>query len=145
MLKFCGIDYKVYLFGVYGVGMPVDSNNVLNKSFCFAVRVTKLYKHLTKEQKEYVLSKQLLRAGTSIGANVNEAQAGQSKADFIAKMSIASKESRETKYWLKLLCETGYLDTSQPHVSSLLEQSEELIKILTKIVKTSQSNLKTKN
>ncbi|MGI5308741.1 four helix bundle protein [Rheinheimera sp. WS51] len=124
--------------------MPVDSNNVLNKSFCFAVRVIKLYQHLCKEQKEYVLSKQLLRAGTSIGANINEAQAGQSKADFIAKMCIASKESRETKYWLNLLCETGYLDSSQPHVISLLEQSEELIKILTTIIKNAQRNNKTK-
>ncbi|ART78832.1 four helix bundle protein [Oceanisphaera avium] len=117
-------------------------NNVQSKSFKFAVRIVKLYQHLSKEQREYVLSKQLLRSGTSIGANVNEAQAGQSKADFTAKMSIASKEARETKYWLELLCETDYLDKSQPHVLSLLEQSEELIKILTAIVKVSQQNLK---
>lgn len=83
--------------------MPVGSNNVLEKAFDFAVRVIKLYQHLAKEHKEYVLSKQLLRCGTSIGANINEAQAGQSKADFVAKMSIASKESREAKYWLELL------------------------------------------
>ncbi|MCC5853829.1 MAG: four helix bundle protein [Alkalimonas sp.] len=83
---------------------------------------------------------QLLRSGTSIGANVNEAQSGQSKADFIAKMSIASKEARETKYWLELLCEAGYLDNSKPHVVSLLMQSETLIKILTKIVKSSQAS-----
>ena len=123
--------------------MPVESSKVLEKSFDFAVRVVRLYQFLTQEHKEYVLSKQLLRCGTSIGANINEAQAGQSKADFIAKMSIASKESRETKYWLDLLCVTGYLDSEQPHVVSLLEQTDELIKMLTKIVKTSQ--LKTKH
>lgn len=116
-------------------------NNVLDKSFVFAVRIVKVYQHLSKDKREYVLSKQLLRSGTSIGANVNEAQAGQSKADFIAKMSIASKEARETKYWLNLLCSTGYLDKRQPSVLSLLEQSDELIKIITAIVKSSQANL----
>jgi four helix bundle protein len=75
--------------------MPAESNNVLVKAFEFAVRVVRLYQYLVKEHKEFVLSKQLVRCGTSIGANINEAQAGQSKADFIAKMSIASKESRE--------------------------------------------------
>lgn len=122
--------------------MPVESNNVLGKAFDFAVRVVRLHQHLVKEHKEFVLSKQLLRCGTSIGANINEAQAGQSKADFIAKMSIASKESREAKYWLELLCITGYLDSTQPHVASLVDQSEELIKILTRIVKTAQLNSK---
>lgn len=127
--------------------MPVESNNVQDKAFEFAVRVVRLYQYLVKEHKEFVLSKQLVRCGTSIGANINEAQAGQSKADFIAKMSIASKESREAKYWLELLCITGYLDNTQPHVTSLLNQNEELIKILTSIVKTSQANSKitTKN
>lgn len=118
--------------------MPAEANNVLTKAFEFAVRVIKLYQYLSKEHKEFVLSKQLLRCGTSIGANINEAQAGQSKADFVAKMSIASKESREAKYWLELLCVTGYLDSTQPHVTSLLHQSEELIKILTSIVKKAQ-------
>ena len=121
-----------------------QDNNVLNKSFEFSVRIIRLYQHLSKEQKEYVLSKQLLRSGTSIGANINEAQAGQSKADFAAKMSISSKEARETKYWLGLLCATGYLDKSQPHLTSLLKQSEELIKIITAIVKRTQENLKIK-
>ena len=118
--------------------MEAKVNNVLDKSFGFSVRIVRLYQHLSKEQREYVLSKQLLRSGTSIGANINEAQAGQSKADFVAKMSIASKEARESKYWLELLCETGYLDSSQPHVISLLEQSDELIKIITTIVKNTQ-------
>lgn len=107
----------------------MSRNNVLEKAFGFAVRIVKLYQHLVKENKEYVLSKQLLRSGTSIGANINEAQAAQSTADFIAKMSIASKEARETHYWLQLLCETDYLNKEQPHVHSLLEQSEELIKM----------------
>ncbi|UQB43371.1 four helix bundle protein [Thiomicrospira microaerophila] len=121
-----------------------DDNNALNKAFGFAVRVVKLHQFLSKEHKEYVLSKQVLRSGTSIGANINEAQAGQSKADFIAKMSIASKEARETKYWIALLCETNYLDQNDHHVKTLLEQSEELIKILTSIVKTAQQNAKIK-
>lgn len=118
------------------------SDTVLDKSFDFALRTVKLCKHLAAERKEHVLSKQLLRSGTSIGANVNEAQAAQSKADFIAKMSIASKEARETNYWLRLLCEANYLDKTQPHVKTLLNQSEELVKMLTSIVKTAQSNLK---
>lgn len=113
-------------------------NAVLDKAFAFAVRIVKLCQHLTQENREYVLSKQLLRSGTSIGANINEAQAGQSRADFIAKMAIASKEARETKYWLDLLCETNYLDNSQQHVKTLLDENEQLIKLLTSIVKTSQ-------
>ena len=75
----------------------MKDNVILDKSFSFAVRVVKLYKYLCNDKKEYVISKQLLRSGTSIGANINEAQAGESKADFIAKMSIASKEARESK------------------------------------------------
>lgn len=78
--------------------MVSGENNIQIKSFVFAVRIVRLYQFLSKEHKEYVLSKQLLRSGTSIGANVNEAQAAQTKADFAAKMSIASKEARETKY-----------------------------------------------
>jgi four helix bundle protein len=115
-------------------------NPVLVKSFEFAVRIVKLYKYLVKEHKEYVLSKQLLRSGTSIGANINEAQAAQSKADFIAKMSIASKESRETQYWINLLIQTDYLKITEPHVERLLQESNELAKLLTSIVKTAQLN-----
>ena len=92
------------------------------------------------DKKEYVLSKQLLRAGTSIGANINEAQAGQSKADFIAKMAIASKEARESKYWIDLLIKTDYLDINENHVKPLLNDIEEIIKLLTSIVKTSMEN-----
>lgn len=117
-----------------------SDNAILDKSFSFAVRIVKLYQHLCTEQKEYVLSKQLLRSGTSIGANVNEAQAAQSIKDFIAKMSISSKEARETQYWLQLLCETGYLDPESQHVKSLLNESLELIKLLTSIIKTTSQN-----
>ena len=96
------------------------------------------YRYLTNEQKEYVLSKQLLRCGTSIGANISEAQRGQSKADFISKMSIALKEANETLYWLKLLYKTDYLNKSQ--FDSLNGDITELISILTSICKTSNSN-----
>ena len=117
-----------------------QDNIILDKSFDFAIRVVKLYKYLCDEKREYVLSKQLLRCGTSVGANINEAQAGQSKADFIAKMSIASKEARETKYWIDLLIKTDYLDINENNVESLLKDIEEIIKLLTAIVKRSQVN-----
>ncbi len=118
----------------------MSGNIILDKSFEFAIRVVKLYKYLCDDKKEYILSKQLLRAGTSIGANINEAQAGQSKADFIAKMAIASKEARESKYWIDLLIKTDYLDINENHVKSLLNDIEEIIKLLTSIVKTSMEN-----
>lgn len=110
----------------------------LNKSFEFATRIVKLYKYLCENKKEYIISKQLLRCGTSIGANINEAQAAQTKKDFIAKMSIASKEARETKYWIDLLIATDYLSKDDKHTKSLFLETEELIKLLTSIVKTSQ-------
>ena len=117
-----------------------EKTNIQHKSFDFAVRAVKLYQYLSTEKNECVLSKQLLRSGTSIGANVNEAQAAQSKADFIAKMSIASKEARETNYWIQLLCETNYLDIKQEYVITLINDIDEIIRILTSIVKTSQQN-----
>ena len=119
--------------------MISEKNITLNKSFDFSVRVVKLYKYLSSQKKEYIISKQLLRCGTSIGANINEAQAGQTKKDFIAKMSIASKEARETKYWIDLLIATDYLSKEDKHTKSLLLDIEELIKLLTSIVKTSQT------
>jgi four helix bundle protein len=115
-----------------------SKNITLDKSFQFSIRIVKLYKYLCSEKKEYILSKQLLRSGTSIGANINEAQAGQSKKDFIAKMSIASKEARESKYWIDLLIETDYLSEKDNYTNSLVIEIEELIKLLTSIVKTSQ-------
>ncbi len=116
----------------------MKNNVVLEKSFDFAVRIVKLYKYLCDEKKEYVLSKQLLKSGTSIGANINEAQAGQSKRDFIAKMSIASKEARESKYWIKLLIKTDYLDRDNIYTKSLVNDTEEMVKLLTSIVKSSK-------
>ncbi|MEX1058032.1 MAG: four helix bundle protein [Natronospirillum sp.] len=117
----------------------MKDNQVLDRSFDFAVRVVNLNKYLAGEKKEYVLSKQLLRSGTSIGANINEAQAAQSRNDFISKMCIASKEARETKYWLKLLVATDYLPESHPNTKSLLAEAETLIKILTAIIKSTQA------
>ena len=116
----------------------MKDNIVLDKSFNFAVRIVKLYKYFCSEKKEYILSKQLLRCGTSIGANINEAQAGQSKKDFIAKMSIASKEARESQYWINLLIKTDYLNSNDEHTKSLLKDVEEIVKLLTSIVKSSQ-------
>lgn len=115
-------------------------NQILDKSFNFAIRIVNLSRIL-QNKNEYVLSKQLLRSGTSVGANVNEAQAAQSKKDFVSKMSIATKEARESYYWINLLIKTDYIDVKDQHVQTLLKQSEELIKILTSIVKTGQSNL----
>lgn len=109
------------------------------RSFDFALNTIKLVKVL-REKKEYVFADQLLRSSTSIGANVAEAGAGQSKRDFIAKMSIASKEARETRYWLKLLNKSKLISTD---LSEYLDEIEQIIKILTKIVKTSQENNKT--
>ena len=106
------------------------------KSFNFAVRIVNLYKHLTDTKKECVLSKQLLRSGTSIGANVAEAEQAQSKPDFVSKMNIALKEASETKYWIKLLKATNYL--SEEESSSILTDCVELEKILISIVKSSK-------
>ena len=113
---------------------------IKNKSFQFSLKIIQLYKKLLNE-KEFVISRQLLKSGTSIGANIEEALAGQSKKDFIAKMSISSKEARETKYWLRLLKES---ELTLLDVDVLLNDIEEIIRMLTSIVKTSQQNL-TKN
>ena len=110
-------------------------NVIVEKSFDFAVRIVNLRKYLTREHKEFVLSKQLLRSGTSIGANVSEAQRGQSKADFTAKMSIALKEASETEYWIKLLYRTEYLSKEQ--YDSLNGDVQELIGLLMAICRTS--------
>ena len=103
------------------------------KSFDFAVRTVNLYKHLTQEKKEFVLSKQLLRCGTSIGANIAEAERGQSKADFNAKLNIALKEANETYYWLRLLHETDYLTDKE--FKSIEKDIDEIIAILVSICK----------
>ena len=113
----------------------MSDNVVENKSFDFAVRIVNLHKHLSNEKKEFVLSKQLLRSGTSIGANVSEALRGQSKADFLAKMSIALKEANESHYWIRLLYKTDFL--TEQEFNSIENDIIELIKILSSICKTS--------
>ena len=115
----------------------MKDNIVKTKSFDFAVRIVNLYKHLTADKKEFVLSKQLLRSGTSIGANVTESENAQSKADFISKMNIALKEASETQYWLLLLHSTDYL--SDKEFASINEDAAELVAILTSICKTTKS------
>ena len=111
-----------------------NGNQVLAKSKAFAIRCIRLRKYLMNESCEYDLSRQMLRSGTSIGANVKEAIRGQSRPDFGAKMNIALKEASETEYWLELLGETDYLSESQ--AQSMLEDCRELIKLLTSIVKS---------
>ena len=115
----------------------MNQNVSVEESFEFAVRIVNLYKYLLREHKEYTLSKQLLRCGTSIGANVSEAQRGQSKADFAAKMNIALKEANETQYWLKLLYRTEYLTKNQ--YESLDSDIQELLGILTAICKSANA------
>ena len=106
------------------------------KSFQFAVRIVKLYKHLRVAKKEFVLSRQLLRSGTSIGANVAEAQQAQSRADFISKLNIALKEAAETNYWLRLLQATDFL--SDAEFQSIHNDCRELEKILSSILKSAR-------
>jgi len=117
-------------------------NIVLDKSFAFAVRVVKLYKYLCEEKKEYVLSKQILRCGTSIGANIEESIGGQSDKDFLSKLEIAFKEARETAYWVRLLAATEYI--TQEQADSLMSDTEELKKILAKIILTVKSKIQKK-
>ena len=108
-----------------------EENIIQEKSFAFAIRIVKLYQYLCEEKKEFVLSKQIVRCGTSIGANVEEAIGGHSDKDFLFKIGIAYKETRETIFWIRLLSATGYLDEKQSQ--SLLADSEELRKILSSI------------
>jgi four helix bundle protein len=107
------------------------------KSYRFAIRVVNLYKFLCKDKKEFVMSKQVLRSGTAIGALIREAEFGQSKADFVSKLSIALKEANETVYWLQLLFDTGYLN--KVIYQSINNDCEELIKILISSIKTAKS------
>jgi len=122
--------------------MSNKDNLVETKSYAFALRIIKLYKFLVSDSKEYVLSKQILRSGTSIGAMVKEAEHAQSKADFIHKMSIALKEANETEYWLMLLKDSEYINKSS--YNSIQPEALELIKLLASIVKTSKTNLENK-
>jgi len=111
-----------------------ENNIVVEKSYAFAIRIVNCCKFLYAEKKEFVLSKQLLRSGTSIGANVEEAVGGQSRKDFFAKLSIAYKETRETNYWLRILRDTQFLDNKI--AESLLSDNEELLKLIGTILKT---------
>lgn len=113
----------------------MKKDNVIQvKSYDFALRIIKLSQYLVSDKREFVLSKQILKSGTSIGANVEEAIGGQSDKDFKSKMTISYKEARETKYWLRLLRDGGYLDKTE--IQSLLMECEEILKILGSIVKT---------
>nr|VFJ42683.1 MAG: four helix bundle protein [Candidatus Kentron sp. FW] len=107
------------------------------KSFSFAVRIVNLYKFLSSDKREFVLSRQVLRSGTAIGALVREAEQAESRPDFVHKMSIALKETNETVYWLELLHETQYLD--QTAFSSIHADAIELLKLLTSIIKSAKN------
>lgn len=117
----------------------LKDNVVYNKSFDFAVKIVGIYKYLTGQKKEYVLSKQLLRSGTSIGANVKEAINAQSKRDFLSKMSIALKEASETEYWLELLIKTECLGVKI--AEDVLADCKEINKILISITKTTRNSI----
>jgi len=120
-----------------------EKSLIKKRTYAFALKVIDLHKMLIAKN-EYVLSRQLLKAGTSIGANVEEALAGQSRADFLSKMSIASKEARESNYWLRLMKDSKILEVG--HIETLIAESSEIISMLTSIVKTtSNSKLKTKD
>jgi four helix bundle protein len=120
-----------------------SDNVVKDKSFAFAVRIVKLYQYLCNEKKEFVLSKQLLCCGTSVGANIEESVGGQSDKDFLSKLNISYKEARETIYWIRLLAATDYLDERQSQ--SILNDAEELCKILAKIILTQKKKIDTPN
>ena len=111
-----------------------------DKSYAFALRMVKLYKFIVNRNREYVLSKQILRSGTSIGANVEEAGQAQSKADFVHKLAIAQKEAFETAYWLRLLRDSDYL--SKPQAESLMSDCVELQKMVTASIKTAKTSLR---
>ncbi|MGO4888792.1 four helix bundle protein [Anaerobacillus sp. MEB173] len=113
-------------------------NVVDDKAFLFALRIIRLYKYLVSEKKEFVLSKQILRSGTSIGANVREGLSAQSRKEFVHKLNISLKEASETKYWLQLLVASQFLDGKLG--SSLLNDVEQIIKLLTSIIMTTKEN-----
>lgn len=112
---------------------PEKENIILDKTYNYAIKIVKLYQYLCKEKKEFELSRQILRSGTSIGANVEESVGGLSRKDFLAKLGVSYREARETRFWLKLLRDTNYISTEQ--CESLLEDLEEIIRIITAIQK----------
>ena len=118
----------------------MKENIIKNKSFDFAIRIIKLFQYLQKEKNEYILSKQLLRSGTSVGAMVRESEHAESKADFVHKMAIAQKEINETIYWLELMKATDYLNQTQ--FETINNDALEIIRLITSIIKTTKTNLK---
>ena len=140
--------YNIFIYGAFG-GVNNCNNDmetesiIVKKSKAFALRIIKMYKYLCVEKREFVMSKQILRSGTSIGANVREGSRGQSKLDFISKMSIAQKEAEETCYWLELLYESGFI--SKRIFESMYEDNIELIRILSSIIITARQNIKKSN
>lgn len=120
----------------------MKNNVVKNKSFDFAIRIVKLYQYLGNDKKEFILSKQLLRSGTSIGAMIREAEHAESKNDFIHKFAIAQKEANETVYWLELLKATDYLNDKE--FENINNDAISILKLITSILKTSKNQLVTK-
>ena len=118
-------------------------NVIVDKSKAFALRIIKMYKYLCDEKKEFVLSKQVLRSGTSIGANIREAIRAQSTADFIAKLYISLKEAEETMFWLELLEDSEYVESSQ--IANLYEENNELVMIITKSISSAKNKLQIAN
>ena len=118
----------------------MKENLLIDKSISFAARIIKLQRHLIKDKKETVISKQIIHSGTSIGANINEANYGQSKADFISKMHIALKETAETEYWIKLLNMSEYIDDKMSR--SLLDDCLEIKRMLIASLNTAKENMK---
>ncbi len=123
---------------------PKNSKSIIsNKAYSFALKVIETYKNLIQEKREFILSKQFLRCGTSIGANINEALSSESKRDFVHKLSISLKEARETNYWINLLRDSGYLiDTDFKNLDSLCA---EILKMLTSIIKTTKEKYFSQN
>ncbi len=121
--------------------MENEGNEIVRLSFQFAVRIVRLSDYLKEKKKEFTLSNQLLRAGTSIGANVTEAQDAQSKKDFISKISIALKEAKETRYWIALLQATEYLPNNHKRVTTLNQELDSIIRLLSRILISSKRNL----
>ena len=117
--------------------LKMKENVLKNKSFAFAIRIVKLYKYLCEEKKEYIMSKQLMRSGTSIGAMIREAEFAESKNDFVHKMAIAQKEINETLYWLELLSASEYLTIQQ--FESIDTDAVEIIKLVTSSIKTAKN------
>ena len=125
--------------GNWELGIMKKDNAIQDKSYAFALRIIKLYRYLCDEKKEFVISRQIVRSGTSIGANIEEAIGGQSDRDFISKLNIAYKEARETHYWLRLLRDSNILE--EQHTSSIINECDELLKISGSIIKTMKQKI----